>query len=336
MPCSPFTSFVSEQYGGLPLPRVPIRGTGKEASRIFFGTATPPMLANEDCNALLDAVYASGINAFDTARGYQGAEEALGRWMKARGNREELVVLTKCGDLIRGKVHIDAEVIRTEFARSLELLGTDYVDIFLLHRDDPKTPILEQLEALNELKRAGRIRVLGVSNWTHERIAEANRIAAANGLDGFEVSSPNFGLAHQMADLWGGGCVTLTGKENRDARSWYETNQMPVVAYSGLARGFFSGKFKAYDMEGAKAVLDSFAQKGFLYEENMRRLKIAEEIAERDGCTVSQVALRYSFASPMNVFPVVSTTSAARLADNAACALSPLGRQDTERLDNAE
>lgn len=334
MSCSPFTSRVMEKNGGLPLPRVSIAGTGKEASRIFFGTATPPMLADEDCGDLLDAVYACGINAFDTARGYQGAEAALGRWMKARGNRESLVVLTKCGDLIRGKVHIDAEVIRSEFARSLELLQTDYVDIFLLHRDDPKTPILEQLETLNELKRAGKIRVLGVSNWTHARILEANRIAAEHGLDGFEVSSPNFGLAHQMADLWGGGCVTLTGRENAEARGWYEANQMPVVAYSGLARGFFSGKFKAFDTDGAKAVLDSFAQKGFLYEENMRRLKIAEEIAARDGCTVSQTALRYSFASPMNVFPVVSTTNPARLADNAACALCPLDAQDVERLDN--
>ncbi|MBQ1503959.1 MAG: aldo/keto reductase [Oscillospiraceae bacterium] len=333
MPNSAFTSRVLSEKGTLLPPRIPISGVETPASRIFFGTATPPMLADEDCTSLLDAVYASGINAFDTARGYQGAEKALGRWMKARGNRDKLVILTKCGDLIRGKVHIDREVILREFAQSLENLGTDHVDIFLLHRDDPNTPILEQLETLNELKRAGKMRVFGVSNWTHARIAEANRIAAEHGLEGFTVSSPNFGLAHQMADLWGGGCVTLTGRENADARRWYTENQMPVVAYSSLARGFFSGKFRAYDQDGAKQVLDSFAQKGFLYDENMERLRIAEEIAARDGCTVSQVALRYLFASPMNTFAVVSTTNPDRLADNAACTLAPLGETDLVRFD---
>lgn len=72
-------------------------------------------------------------------------------------------------------------------------------------------------------------RIFGVSNWTHERITEANAYARSKGLEGFIVSSPNFGQAHQIADPWGGGCVTVTGEENEDARQWYTDNQMPVL-----------------------------------------------------------------------------------------------------------
>ena len=75
-----------------------------------------------------------------------------------------------------------------------------------------------------------------------------------------------------MRDLWGGGCVTLSGPENAEARRWYREQRMPVIAYSSLARGFFSGRFRSGDYEGARAVLDAFAQKGYLYPENMERL----------------------------------------------------------------
>ena len=179
-------------------------------------------------------------------------------------------------------------------------------------------------------------RIFGVSNWTHERITEANAYACPTGLAGFIVSSPNFGQAHQIADPWGGGCVTVTGEENEDARQWYTDNQMPVLCYSSLARGFFSGEFKAFDYEGAKSVLDGPGQKGYLCEENMRRLRRAETQAERYHTTVTDIALRYVFGSSMNTFAIMSTTNPKRLLGNVAAANHPLGREDVAFLENDE
>ena len=121
---------------------------------------------------------------------------------------------------------------------------------------------------MNFIKR-GKIGAFGGSNWTHERISEANAYAKRHGLIPFAVSSPNFGLAEQINDPWGGACVTISGKEAKDARKWYQETQMSVVAYSSLGRGLFSGKVKEISMETFAQVLDGPAQKGYLCEENL-------------------------------------------------------------------
>ena len=309
---------------------------GPQASRIFFGTANAPMLAGEDASAMLDAMFALGINAFDTARGYGLAERVLGNWMAKRGNREELTVLSKCGDLKNGIVHLDSRVIEEELAQSLKELRTDHIDVYLLHRDDPNTSIPEYMETLNRAYDAGKIRCFGVSNWTVERIREANDYAAAHGLQGFSVSSPHYSLAEQVRDPWGGNCVTVAGDSKEADRKWYTEQNMPVIAYSTLSRGFFSGKFKAGDMEGAKLALDPPAQKGYLCESNMQRLARAEILAKRDGCTVAEINMRYIFATEMNFFAVCATGSAARMRQNISASRNPLCAADVAFLEGKE
>ncbi len=320
-------TMIQPAYGTFP-------GVEKRASRILFGTANAPMIAGEDVSPLLDEMVSLGVNAFDTARGYGLAERALGRWMRARGNRESLVVLSKCGDLKNGVVHLDRQVIEQELAQSLHELGTDYIDVYLLHRDDPETPIEEYMTCLNERKAAGQIRCFGVSNWTVARIKEANDYARAHGLEGFSVSSPHYSLAEQVADPWGGGCVTVSGNGHAADRAWYSGNQMPVVAYSSLSRGFFSGKFRAGDDDGARRALDLNAQRGYLSEGNMARLARAEALAARDGCTVAFIAMRYAFSSSMNLFAVCATGSGARMRQNIAASLRPLSAQDVRYLES--
>lgn len=294
-----------------------IPGVDKPVSRLFFGTAISEMVLGGNANALLDSVFDLGVNAFDCARGYGGAEKSLGGWVRDRGNRERVVILSKCGNAgLFGQVRINRRVIERELRESLRALGTDYIDIYLLHRDDPKTPLSEIIETMNELKRQGYIRAFGASNWTHTRIAEANAYAAAKGLEGFAVSSPNYGLAVQCADPWGGNCVTLSGTENAGARAWYAANGMPVIAYSSLGRGFFSGRFKSGDYAAARKVLDRVAQKGYLCEENMERLRRAEILAREKGCTVSEIAMRYVFSGDMNAFAIVSSRNTERMRQN--------------------
>lgn len=314
-------------------PQKDFYGLDKPVSEIFFGTAIMPMQLDANARYLLDLAIALGINAFDCARGYGNAETVLGKWMKERGNREEVVILTKCGNVdANGSVCVNGSVIRRELDESLERLQTGYIDIYLLHRDDPGTPIGEIMEVLNEAKQDGKIRVFGVSNWTHERIQEANDYAQKHGLDGFCVSSPNYGLARQITDPWGGGCVTISGPKNEDARGWYSQNQMPVLAYSSLGRGFFSGKFKSYDYDGAKRVLDGVAQKGYLSEDNMERLKRVEELASKNGLSVAQTAMQFVLGSPMNVFAIVSMTKAERIFDNVQAACVRIGQEEWETL----
>lgn len=309
-----------------------IPGLMKIASRIFFGTANPPVSTDEEtAYDLLDRVLESGINAFDCARSYGKAEEVLGKWIESRQCRDKVIILTKCGDVKAGKVLVNRRVIMEQLHQSLEALRVDYVDIYLLHRDDQNTPVEEFIDTLNEAKETGKIKVFGVSNWTHQRIETANRYAKLKGLAGFQVSSPNYGLALQVQDLWGGGCVSISG--DKAACSWYAKNQMPVIAYSSLGRGFFSGKFKAGDYEGARRFMDIFAQKGYLCEENMLRLRRAEELAVKFGVSVPEIAMRYVFSNEMNIFAVVSTTSAERLQMNIRAANNPLSAKDISYLE---
>ena len=278
---------------------------------MFIGTAIPAMLRGEDANALVSAAVDAGFNAIDTARGYARAEESVAKWLKsAPGNRDRVVLLTKCCDMFgdRTRKVVTAERIRREMDESLATLGTDHVDVFLLHRDDPSHPVAEYVETLEALRREGKCLAYGGSNWRHDRLAEANAYAAAHGCQGMTLSSPHYGLAEQVRDPWGGDCVTATGAANEAARAWYRETQMPLLAYSSLGRGFFSGAFKSSDIEGAKRVLDEVAQRGYLCDANLKRLALAEEIAARHGVHVATVAMAYLLTDRMNTLAVVSMT----------------------------
>ena len=314
-----YCNYIRECLAGEPLHSKygTIGGLDKPVSRLFFGTASMPMLKGEDVSYLLDAVLSAGSNSFDCARGYGGAENSLGKWMGDRNNRDRVVVLTKCGNVdMQGNVSVNRAVIEKELGESLTALQTDYIDIYLLHRDDPKTPVSEIIDTLNEAKRAGKIRVFGVSNWTDERIREANEYAERTGQDGFAISSPNFSLAEQVTDPWGGDCVTLTGPSAEKARQWYRDTQMPVLAYSSLARGMLSGKIRSTDEERAAQLLDPFAVKGYVSHENFIRLARCEELAAKKGYTVSQIAIAWIFAQGLNLYAAAATTKLSRIRDN--------------------
>ncbi|MCM1123053.1 MAG: aldo/keto reductase [Eubacterium sp.] len=289
----------------------------KPVSRILYGTAMPPFMLGQDGGELLDAMYALGVNTFDMARGYMGAEKSVGKWLEEKGMRDKVVLLSKCGHpSMFGKKRINDRDIRKDFERSSQALGTDYIDIYLLHRDDPDVPAGEIVEIFNAMHEEGKIRAFGGSNWTHQRIAEANEYAEQHNLIPFSVSSPNFGLAEQVNDPWGGGCITISGPDNEEARQWYADTQMPVIAYSSLGRGLFSGRVKGDDTESAAEILDSVAMKGYACEENFERLRRCEELAERKQCSVAQIAMAWIYGQPLNTFAVVSTSSPKRMKQN--------------------
>ena len=180
-----------------------IKNVEKPLSKIIFGCAIPVMIQGEDADELLDEVYAQGITTFDTAENYGLSEASLGHWLKNRGNREKVVIISKGCHPYDGRDRVTPEDLKHDIEQSFERLGTDYIDIYLMHRDDPKVEPGPMVEILNEYHKAGRIGAFGGSNWTHQRIAEANQYAGEHGLIPFTVSSPNFGLCDQIGESVG-------------------------------------------------------------------------------------------------------------------------------------
>lgn len=306
----------------------------KKVSRIIYGTAIPPFMTGKGDSTLLDAVYAMGVNTFDMARGYMLAEKSVGKWLEASGLRENVVLLSKCGHPApSGEKRINEAEIRKDFQESTEALRTDYIDIYLLHRDDPDIDAGVAVEIFNAMHEEGKIGAFGGSNWTHERIEQANEYAYQHNLIPFTVSSPNFGLADQVEDPWGGGCITISGPANENARRWYQENQMPVIAYSSLGRGLFSGRVKCSDVEHAGEILDEPAMKGYAYPENFERLRRCEELAREKGASVPQIAMAWIYQQKLNTFAVVSTSSAERMRENIEALHIELSEEEMRYLD---
>jgi aryl-alcohol dehydrogenase-like predicted oxidoreductase len=317
-------------YGSIP-------GVGKPVSRLVLGTMIVNMQDKEGSFRLLDDCFALGCTTLDTAHVYAGgeSERAIGLWMQDRGNRETVVVLSKGAHPNADRRRVTAFDITADLYDSLARLKTDYIDIYLLHRDDMAVPVGVIIDVLNEHKAAGRIRAFGGSNWTHTRIAEANEYAAKKGLTPFVASSPNFSLAAQVEDPWGtgSGSVTISGPENASARAWYAQTQTPVFAWSSLARGFFSGRFTRETFEAYKDSLDGACRRAYCYEENLQRLDRVVVLAREMGLSVPQLALAYVMNQPMDVYACIGAASGTELAANIDASTVTLSEQEMAWLD---
>lgn len=289
----------------------------KPVSRIIYGTASDPFLEGKDQNDILDAIFALGITTLDTARQYGLSENTIGNWMEARGNREQVVLLSKCGHHAEdGTKRVNATEMKKDLADSLASLKTDYIDIYILHRDDTDVPVDSIVETFNAMHAEGKIGAFGGSNWTAARIEEANEYAYRHNLIPFAVSSPNFGLAAPVCDIWGGNSLSIAGPSNTAEREWHQKTQIATVAHSSLGRGFFSGKLKSTEYETASKILEPFALKGYRCPENFERLRRCELLAAEKGVSVPQIAMSWIFRQNLNMFAAVSTSSPARMQEN--------------------
>lgn len=292
-----------------------IQYVDKPVSKIVFGCANPAMLQGKRVYRLLDEALDSGITTFDTAESYGSSEDILGKWMKLWWKRNKVVLITK-GCHPHGRPRVTPEDLKEDIHKSLKRLKTDYIDIYMLHRDHPDADLEAILEVLNEYHKAGKIGAFGASNWTHDRIAKVNEYALKKRLIPFTVSSPNYGPATQVTDPWGGGCVSIAGKENEEARKWYIENKLPIFAYSCLGRGMFSGKVKTNDLENSKRMLDKYALQGYWCQENIDRLARMEILAKEKECSISQLALAWIMQQKMEVFPIITVSDKKRIIEN--------------------
>jgi aryl-alcohol dehydrogenase-like predicted oxidoreductase len=285
------------KYGKIP-------GLDKPVSRIVQGTIQVP--SNDDGMALLDSALEQGINTVDTAYIYGDKDAFLGRWMQSRGLRDRVVVLAKGSHPNDVRKKVTDYDIGADLHDTLGRMKTDYVDLYVLHRDDVNFPVEKIVDALNRFVREGKIKAFGGSNWTTARLQEANDYAAKSGQIPFAVSSPNFSLADQKREPWGG-CVTISGHGRASERDWYAAHKMPLFTWSSMAGGFMSGRITRENTATFTEGLDKLAVECYATPDNFDRLDRAKEIATSKGLTMPQIALAYVMNYPLDIYALVGS-----------------------------
>jgi aryl-alcohol dehydrogenase-like predicted oxidoreductase len=275
-----------------------IPGVEKAISQLFLGSMVFSPDGMDFSFSMLDQFFDAGGNAIDTAHGYGGggSEITIGTWMATRNNRSDVFILDKGGHP-NGRVprpRLSPEELERDIRESLTRLRTDYIDLYVLHRDDPGIPVSTIVEFLNQEIGAGRLRAIGASNWEHHRIQGANDYAAEHGLHGFVASSSNLSLAVPIEAMWAG--VLSVSQE---AWHWHRETQFPLMPWSAQARGFFSGAFTPENQEDENMV------RVYYNDDNFERLRRAQALGEQRGASAIQIALAYVLHQPFPIFPLI-------------------------------
>lgn len=266
---------------------------------------------------LLDAYYNCGGRCIDTARvycewledGLDSSETVIGRWLRERGCRDEIILCTKGGHPQMGDMdasRLSREELEYDLSRSLETLGTDHIDIYFLHRDDERIPVEEIMPILNDFYQSGRVHFLGASNWTAARIEEANKFAAEHGMEPFRVSQINYSLAHCSTDTFGD--PTVVCMNLREFR-WYQRNSFPVMAYCPQAKGFFAKLARGESMK-------NLPEGQFTSTANLARLARVKQLSRQDGIPAAVIPLGYLNSQPFFVSSVFAASKPWQIEEN--------------------
>ncbi len=289
-------------------------------SELCLGTMQFGWTADEAASfAIMDAFVAAGGNFIDTAdiyttwgeRGLAGggvSEEIIGRWMKARGNRDEVVIATK----VRGKMAegpggegLGRERVIRCCEDSLRRLQVDCIDLYQCHWVDLATPVEETLGALDELVRAGKVRWIGASNYPAWRLLEALWRSERHGYVRFVSYQPEYSLMERV-DF------------EREPRPLCRDYNLGVIPYSPLAAGFLTGKYRRgqkTDSTRAGHVLENYA-----HEQGYKTIDALEAVGRARGRTVAQTALAWLLSNPLVTAPIIGANSVAQLQESLGAA----------------
>ena len=272
------------KYGRIP-------GIEKNVSRLIMGADNQRTIAH--ASVMFDDFIECGGNAFDVAWCYRAghAETVLGQWVKNRNIREQIVILGKGAHT----PECNPKALTRQLNESLERLQTNYLDIYMLHRDNPEIPVGEFVDVLNEHKRAGRMSVFGGSNWSIERVEAANTYAQSHGLTGFSAVSNNFSLARMVKPVWGG-CIAASDPKSR---AWFTKTQMVLMPWSSQARGFFTDRAHPQDRS------DTELADCWYSDDNFRRKERVNELARKRNVLPINIALAYVLCQPFPSFPLI-------------------------------
>ncbi|WP_295242418.1 aldo/keto reductase [uncultured Brevundimonas sp.] len=313
------------------LPKRKLDSSGLDIAPLVFGGNVFGWTADEATSfALLDAFVEAGFDAIDTADAYSRwvpghsggeSETIIGKWLKARGRRDNIKILTKVGsDMGQGHNDLSPAWIETAVEASLRRLQTDYIDLYQTHWPDPKTPQDETLRALDKLVQAGKVRAIGTSNHSAEQLSEALDISQREGLAAYATIQPHYNLYSR--DTFEGGLQDLAVQKG-----------LGVITYFSLESGFLTGKYKTVDqIAGTKRegmLKDKFDERG------VRILAVLDAVAQKNEATSAQVALAWLLAQPGVTAPIVSATSTEQLADTLKAATLKLSDEDLAELTEA-
>jgi predicted dehydrogenase/diketogulonate reductase-like aldo/keto reductase len=274
-----------------PMPYGRIEGVDIPVSRLILGCDN--QLTMPYASAMFDDFFERGGNTFDTAYIYGGGaqERLLGRWVEQRGLRSQVAVLVKGAHT----PFCTPKFLNSQFLESLDRQKTDYADIYLMHRDNLDIPVGEFVDVLNEHHQAGRIKSFGGSNWSLERLREANAYAEKKGLQKFGVVSNNFSLARMVDPVWTG-CVSA---KDPTFKSWLEKTQTPLLAWSSQARGFFT------ERAGRDKLGDAELLRCWYSDDNFQRRERAIELAAKKKVHPIHIALAFVLAQSFPTFALV-------------------------------
>ena len=281
------------------IPRGRLPGLAKDVSRLIMGQDNQRSLP--PASALWDEFFERGGNCVDVAYVYGGGtcEAVLGKWIANRGIRDRLAIIGKGAHT----PFCNPEDLSRQLMESLDRLGTDFVDIYLMHRDNPQVPVGEFVDVLNAHQAAGRMTVFGVSNWRRERIEAFNADARARGKAGIAMVSNNFSLARMVDPVWTD-CVASSLPE---FKQWHISGQMPLLAWSSQARGFFTER-SAPDRKDERDLV-----RCWYAPDNFERKARAEQLAIEKAVTPIQIALAYVLCQPFPIFALIGPRCLAEL-----------------------
>lgn len=304
------------------------------------GLSTPPLMLGgnvfgwtsdrERSFAVLDAFVDGGGRLIDTADvysawvpGHQGGESeiVIGEWLARSGRRQDVLIATKVGMLPgEGGKGLEGSRIVAAVEASLRRLGTDVIDLYFAHRDDQETPLEETIEAFDRLVKAGKVRSLGASNFTADRLSEALRVSDSHGWARFTVLQPHYNLLER--EIFEGPLQDLCVAEN-----------IGVVPYYGVAGGYLTGKYRTKQDLGK-------SPRGTRVEDYMNGngpavLAAMDAIATETGASLAAIALAWLAAQPAVTAPIASATSVAQLGELLASMNLSLTAEQVTRLDEA-
>jgi aryl-alcohol dehydrogenase-like predicted oxidoreductase len=300
------------------------------APLIFGGNVFGWTVDEKGSFALLDAFLDAGFNCIDTADvysrwvpGHKGGESEaiIGNWFKARGKRSKVILATKCGlEMAPDKKGLSKAYIVRAVEASLKRLQTDYIDLYQSHRDDPEAPLEETMAAHAELIKAGKIRVVGASNYSADRLKAALAASAKLGVPRYETLQPNYNLADR-------------GEFEGPLQDLCVAEGISVIPYYSLASGFLTGKYRSEADLGQKARAGGV--KKHLTPRGLGILKALDTVAAKHGATPAQVALAWLLAQPAIAAPIASATTTTQLGEILKCAELKLGADDLAALSKA-
>jgi len=289
-----------------------IPGSDLAPSQLCLGTNRfGTVISKSESFTLLDVFFSQGGNFVDTAHIYadwisgapkSASEKTLGAWIKERGNRDNVILATKGAHPHLESMHVprmSAAEIYQDVEESLRHLQTDVIDLYWLHRDDPKREVSIILQTMNELVKAGKIRHFGCSNWSVARMRLAAIYALEYEVGGFVASQPMWSLAVPNP---GSGMLSDPSLQIIDQEAWnyHHQTQMAVVPYSSQARGYFSKM-----AEGGLDTLSADDRSLFDHAENRAIADRVEDVAVAYSTSPTQIVLSYLLAQPFPVFPVI-------------------------------